>query len=421
MGARVRAAARGCSRCSSRRCASSCSSSPSVAAAPARRRGAHAAGARSLRAGVPHARRRGLGAGPGRRARAPADPPRVRVQRQERRPGDDAARADLRAVATTCRRSGWSRRSPRAASRACRSTRSRSTTSAASSTRRTSCAVAAGQPLGRPLGELLHEPLFVPRTTPVKRLFLTFKQKKVHMAIVVSEYGKVLGLVTMDDLLAQIFGVLRDERAELQQLDPPGARARRRRRRAARRRRARHRRRPVPARAARRGDRRGPSTHAGRRVRRGRRDRPVPRSQPDSATACSIRRRRRRARPIHDVDEVTPPAIDVDELVARARAKDEAARDDDADARSSCSSAACSCRRSSSAPRSRCPRAIATALRTRAAGGGRRAARAERMLAVPQVTLATTLVGANLATLVAVLVLGARARRIAARRRCGRR
>src|SRR5262249_4633325 len=81
---------------------------------------------------------------------------------------------------------------------------------------------AAGQPLGRPLGELLHEPLFVPRTTPVKRLFLTFKQKKVHMAIVVSEYGKVLGLVTMDDLLAQIFGVLRDERAELQNTLPPG-------------------------------------------------------------------------------------------------------------------------------------------------------------------------------------------------------
>lgn len=80
---------------------------------------------------------------------------------------------------------------------------------------------AAGQPLGRPLGELLHEPLFVPRTTPVKRLFLTFKQKKVHMAIVVSEYGKVLGLVTMDDLLSQIFGLLRDERAELQSSIPP--------------------------------------------------------------------------------------------------------------------------------------------------------------------------------------------------------
>jgi len=42
------------------------------------------------------------------------------------------------------------------------------------------------------------------------------------MAIVVSEYGKVLGLVTMDDLLSQIFGVLRDERAALQNLSTPG-------------------------------------------------------------------------------------------------------------------------------------------------------------------------------------------------------
>jgi len=81
---------------------------------------------------------------------------------------------------------------------------------------------ATGKPMSRPLSELLHEPLFVPRTTPVKRLFLTFKQKKVHMALVVSEYGKVLGIVTMDDLLSQIFGVLRDERADLQESIPPG-------------------------------------------------------------------------------------------------------------------------------------------------------------------------------------------------------
>jgi putative hemolysin len=70
--------------------------------------------------------------------------------------------------------------------------------------------------VGRTLGELLHEPLFVPRTTPIKRVFLTFKQRKVHMAIVVNEYGKVLGLVTMDDVLAQLFGTLRDEREGLQ-------------------------------------------------------------------------------------------------------------------------------------------------------------------------------------------------------------
>jgi CBS domain containing-hemolysin-like protein len=70
----------------------------------------------------------------------------------------------------------------------------------------------AGQAPARTLSELLHEPLFVPRTTPIKRLFRTFKQKKVHLAIVVNEYGKVLGLVTMDDLMSQLFGAIRDER-----------------------------------------------------------------------------------------------------------------------------------------------------------------------------------------------------------------
>jgi CBS domain containing-hemolysin-like protein len=69
-----------------------------------------------------------------------------------------------------------------------------------------------GEKLPRTLAELLHDPLFVPRTTPIKRLFRTFKQKKVHMAMVVNEYGKVLGLVTMDDLLSQLFGAIRDER-----------------------------------------------------------------------------------------------------------------------------------------------------------------------------------------------------------------
>jgi CBS domain containing-hemolysin-like protein len=45
-------------------------------------------------------------------------------------------------------------------------------------------------------------------------------------------------------------------------------------------------------------------------------------------------------------------------------------------------------------------------LRVRAAGGDHRARRAERMLAAPQVTRATTLVGANLAMLIAVLLVG---------------
>lgn len=74
----------------------------------------------------------------------------------------------------------------------------------------------AGENPARALSELLHEPLYVPRTTPVARLFSQFKQKKVHLALVVNEYGKLLGLVTMDDLLSLLFGVIHDEREVLQ-------------------------------------------------------------------------------------------------------------------------------------------------------------------------------------------------------------
>lgn len=80
----------------------------------------------------------------------------------------------------------------------------------------------AGQSPARTLSELLSEPLYVPRTTPVARLFTIMKQKKVHMALVVSEYGKVLGLVTMDDLLALLFGVIHDERDNLQRASRRG-------------------------------------------------------------------------------------------------------------------------------------------------------------------------------------------------------
>lgn len=154
----------------------------------------------------------------------------------------------------------------------------------------------------RPLGELLHEPLFVPRTTPVKRLFLTFKQKKVHMAVVVSEYGKVLGLVTMDDLLAQIFGVLRDERADLQ-ASLPGMK--------------------VPRSVLSSGAPSEPMT--------GPDSEPVPREEMREYETGPVTKEttlermannedaidpphRPSARPIHAPDEVTPPAVDVDEF-----------------------------------------------------------------------------------------------------------
>ncbi len=66
----------------------------------------------------------------------------------------------------------------------------------------------------RRLEDMLHEPLFVPRTIPIARLFRIFKQSKTHMSLVVSEYGKVVGLITMEDLLEELFGEIHDEREQ---------------------------------------------------------------------------------------------------------------------------------------------------------------------------------------------------------------
>lgn len=80
---------------------------------------------------------------------------------------------------------------------------------------------AAGLSAPRKLSELLHEPLFVPHTVPIESLFRMFKRRKVHMALVVNEYGRVVGIVTMEDLLEELFGEISDER-EIQKAQAEG-------------------------------------------------------------------------------------------------------------------------------------------------------------------------------------------------------
>jgi CBS domain containing-hemolysin-like protein len=51
----------------------------------------------------------------------------------------------------------------------------------------------------------------VPDTLPVKSLLASFKRLHQHMAIVIDEHGGTLGLVTLEDLLEEIVGDVRDE------------------------------------------------------------------------------------------------------------------------------------------------------------------------------------------------------------------
>jgi len=66
------------------------------------------------------------------------------------------------------------------------------------------------------LSELLLEPFWISQTTPLETLFSIFKQGKTHMALVVNEYGTLVGIVTLEDLLEELVGDIKDER-ELQQ------------------------------------------------------------------------------------------------------------------------------------------------------------------------------------------------------------
>lgn len=61
------------------------------------------------------------------------------------------------------------------------------------------------------LRRYLREPLVAPETKPLDQLVDEFRTRHEHMAMVVDEFGTVTGLVTMEDVLEQIFGPIGDE------------------------------------------------------------------------------------------------------------------------------------------------------------------------------------------------------------------
>lgn len=59
--------------------------------------------------------------------------------------------------------------------------------------------------------EYIRPTYFIPESKKINDLLQEFRQKKIHMAIVVDEFGGTLGIVTLEDVLEEIVGELRDE------------------------------------------------------------------------------------------------------------------------------------------------------------------------------------------------------------------
>lgn len=68
-----------------------------------------------------------------------------------------------------------------------------------------------GQDMDSRVDTLMRPPFFVSEYTPIRNVLSDLKGKKTHLAIVLDEYGGTAGLVTLEDVLEEIVGDIRDE------------------------------------------------------------------------------------------------------------------------------------------------------------------------------------------------------------------
>jgi putative hemolysin len=62
------------------------------------------------------------------------------------------------------------------------------------------------------LKALLREPFYIPETAPIIELYKELYHRKRHLAVVIDEYASFVGIVTMEDILEELIGEIRDAR-----------------------------------------------------------------------------------------------------------------------------------------------------------------------------------------------------------------